>query len=83
MCMISPSATTNTGSPRQDFGEITTLSKSTPIRSSAAHTVVMAAIAVAWVAPLEATAQNRAPRTSVSRAADVPPFAWMRPGLTA
>jgi hypothetical protein len=44
-----------------------------PMRASAAHTVVMAAVAVALVAPLKATAQNRAPRTSVSRAADAPP----------
>jgi len=44
-----------------------------PMRTSAAHTVVMAVVAVALVAPLRATAQTRAPRTSVSRAADAPP----------
>ena len=43
------------------------------MRTSAAHTVVMAAVTVALVAPLKATAQNRAPRASVSRAADAPP----------
>ena len=44
-----------------------------PMRTSAAHTVVMAAVAVALVAPVRATAQNHAPRTSVSRTADAPP----------
>ena len=43
------------------------------MRTSPAHTVVMAAVAVALVAPLRATAQNRAPRPSVSRAASAPP----------
>ena len=43
------------------------------MRKSAGHSVAIAAVAVAMVAPLEVTAQNRAPRTSVSRAVDTPP----------
>ena len=43
------------------------------MHTSAAHPVVIAALAIAIVAPLEATAQNRPPRTTVSRAADAPP----------
>src|SRR5215208_555514 len=44
-----------------------------PMRTSAAHTAVMAAAAIALIAPPRATAQNRGPRTSVSRAAGAPP----------
>ena len=40
---------------------------------SPAHTVVTAALAVALVTPLEATAQNSPPRTIVSRRVDAPP----------
>src|SRR6185503_6715095 len=52
---------------------IPTLHRSMPMRTSAAHTVVMAALPVVLVAPLRATAQNPTPRTSSSRAAGAPP----------
>jgi hypothetical protein len=44
-----------------------------PMRTSAAHTVVIAVVAIAVVAPLRATAQTPAPRTSKSSAASAPP----------
>ena len=43
------------------------------MRKAAVHAVVMAAVLVALVAPLRATAQSPAPRTSNSRAAGAPP----------
>jgi len=43
------------------------------MRLSAPHAVMMAALPVVLVAPLRATAQNPAPRTSSTRAAGAPP----------
>ena len=44
-----------------------------PMRTSAAHTVVIAVVVIAVVAPLRATAQDRAPRKTISPAAGAPP----------
>jgi len=44
-----------------------------PMRTSAAHTVVIAVVAITVVAPLRATAQDRAPRKTISPAAGAPP----------
>jgi len=44
-----------------------------PMRTSVAHTVVIAVAALALVAPLRATAQDRAPRKTISPAGGAPP----------
>src|SRR5690242_11959168 len=44
-----------------------------PMRKAAVHAVVMATVLVALVAPLRATAQDRAPRKTISPAAGAPP----------